>query len=160
MTDFQYSFRSYDMQDLNDESKEIFDAKDKQLENYLKEQIGDITNDVTNLQTNYANLVTSTVPRIYIRAGTGVFNLPAPGVPVGIAWNSGFFDNVNIASPFPSFVSFKGIIATISNGDPPANPANLGIINLGLTGFNAYHISNGNIGAPCRFNVFAYAYEI
>lgn len=149
---FQYSFRSYDMQDLNDESKEIFDAKDKQLENYIKDNNTAVSAQIT---ANNATLV----PRIYIRTGTGVITLPAPGTPVGVAWSSGFFDNVNIAASFPSGVTFQGIIATISNGDPPANPANLGIVNLGLSGFNIYHISNGNIGAACRFNVFAYAYE-
>jgi hypothetical protein len=148
MSDFQYSYRAYDLPDSKQESEDLIDARDKQLEYYLK-----TNNAAINAQ------ITALVPRVYIRAGTGVITLPATLTPVTVAWNSGFFTNVNIAAPFPSTVTFKGIIATISNGDPAANPANLGIENLGLSSFNIYHLSNGNVGNACRFNVFAYAYE-
>lgn len=35
---FQYSFRSYDMKDVSDESKDLLDSRDKQIENYFQTQ--------------------------------------------------------------------------------------------------------------------------
>ena len=143
------------MSDLNDESKDLFDAKDKQLENYLTDQIGNITSDISTLTTNYTNLVSSTIPWSYIRVGTAVFTLPAVGGSVTITYSALGVNDVNIQSSFSSLVPWKFISVTVSNGDPPTNPANLGCEPVGLTGFRVFHINNGVPTGGCRVNFHA-----
>lgn len=139
---FQYSFRSYDAVDLSPETQEIIDAKDKQLENYLK--------------NNNTTVGSSFVPTTDIRYGTAVITLPAVGAFVNVTY-AGLGD-INIAEQFDSTVSWLGIRAIVSNGDYAANPAGF----AGSEGTNIrttlriYHTGGGAVGGLARVNFVAF----
>ena len=143
------------MSDLNEESKDLFDAKDKQLENYLTDQIGEITSDISTLNTNYTNLVSSTIPWAYVRVGSAVIILPAVGGFATVTFSALGPNDINIQSAFSSLIAWKRISITVSNGDPAANPANLGCLPAGTTGVHVYHLNNGSVGGGCRVDFHA-----
>lgn len=102
-------------------------------------------------------------PDTYIRSGTGAITLPAVNSFVTVRYDTPLapllnqFDNINVNASFPD-IGWRGVVLTISNGDPGANPARLEVLSEGYESFRVYHTGGGNIGAHCRFNLHAYAY--
>ena len=145
MSDFQYSYRAYDLPESKQESDDLIDARDKQLENYLKNNNGLF------------------FPNRLIKYGTIVTTLP--GVDN--------FLTITYATAFPSTVVDVAVL--VSNGDYGANTARIEsqvISGNRLTSFRAYHarsartigtsdvsLDTGIVGGGVRINYIAIGIE-
>jgi hypothetical protein len=159
MSDFQYSYRAYDLPDSKQESEDLIDARDKQLEYYIKNNINGELASINQTNTNQSNLINNIidtyVPQLHVRAGTSVITLPAVGGFVTINYATA---DTSTQSAFSSLISWREFSIVVTNGDYPANPARFAIQRSGLTGFRCYHEGGGNVGGLARVNFYAMAF--
>lgn len=139
---FHYPFRSYDLTEMSDETRDLLNVRDNNLENYLNGLDG-----VFVRQTD-------------IRYGSTVVTLPAVNGGVTITYSSLAAGEVNNRSAFSSTLGFSAYLGVISNGDPPANTAPYVVwgATFGQTGFTAYRISGGATSEAARINFIGYAF--
>lgn len=138
---FHYPFRSYDMTDMSDETRDLLNVRDVNLESYLN-GFGDIFVQESN-----------------VRYGSAVRTLPAVGSSVTVTFANvpTYQDSyINIAAAFDATLStFQTTV--ISNGDYAANPATLEGASEGATRIRVWHVGGGNEGATFRVNFISFA---
>lgn len=139
---FFYPFKAYDMTEMSDETRDLMNVRDSNLENYL--------NGLDNVFVRQTDL----------RYGSTVVTLPAVSGGVTVTYSALTSGEINNRSAFSSTLGFSAYHGIITNGDPTANTAPYVVWGAAFTstGFTAYRISGGATGQPSRVNFVGFAF--
>lgn len=136
---FEYSLKSYDAEELNADTSDLFAVRDSQLENFLKTETTSIQIETDSLQTQINDRLLSS----RFRFGSSVITTPAIGGSARIQFS-------------PSYSSSSNLFVVITNGDYPASSAIFSAELPSTSDFYVYRVSGGTTGAGARVNWIVY----
>lgn len=153
-SDFNYNLKSFDIEELSASAADIYNMRDTELQNYLKQETAAIQTETGALSTSIANLQTQINGMLgsnRVKFGSAVVTCPQVGSYVNIVYAS------HGSTAFSQSWSTYSIF--VMNGHHAANPARFQIWDPSFnttTQFSAVHWGGGNVGQPVRINFLAF----
>jgi hypothetical protein len=155
-SDFNYNLKSFDIEELSASAADIYNMRDTELQNYLKQETASIQSETGALSTSITNLQTQINGMLgsdKIRFGSAVVTCPAVGGTVNIVYAS---------HGSSSFLTSWGTYSIfVMNGDHQTNPGRFQVWspnNNTKTQFTAVHWGGGTVGSLVRINFLAFGY--
>lgn len=151
-TEFFYNLKSFDIQDLSDSAADIYNMRDTEIQNYLKNETAAIQTETTALNNSIVSLqsqINGMLSSARIRYGSAVVTCPAVGSFVRIIYaNHG-------STPFTTSYGMYAI--QVMNNDHQSNPARVQVTspnNNLTTEFSITHWGGGTVGSLMRIAFF------